>query len=319
MHNRRYDNNSYYVERVIMVMDINKLYEIMKEWIEPIIRNDSNRGYTWGFREENPRSAFYWHCYDGDHISAKAGAYIKSEGGNKLIKVFIDDQDLVVAEINPVTNTLITAGQYCKEIHHFPTHFIPKLYKAITDAMDNPIVSTDMSGIPVKSKNLLIYSPSRYIVGNAYSLKRVIKRDPFTTDSINGILKDYSETELEFTTNNGNIRVSAQNFDDDSKWWPYKNISNKDENFTMYGLSINESIIDNNFTKDNLYYIREKHNIGGGWYGIYNYKELNSWGWPSLFFRNANTGKYSEVHVSDILRKETFVYTTRLCGEIRLF
>lgn len=170
-------------------------------------------------------------------------------------------------------------------------------------------------------KNSLIYSPARYIVGNAYSLKRVIKQDPYTTDSINGILKEYSESELEFVTNNGNIRVSSQNFDDDSKWYPYRNISNKDENFTMYGLSVNESIIDDNFTKGMLYYIRETQNINNkkGWYGIYNYKELNKWGWPSLFFKNVDTGKVGEVHVSSILRKETFVYTTRLCEEIRLF
>ncbi len=301
------------------MMNMNKLFNIMKDWLKPIIDNDSDSGFTWGLCDGNSAKEFYWHCYDGEHIGAEAGAYIKCEGGNKLIKVFIDDKDNVVAEINPVANTLITAGQYCRDIHHFPTIFIPKLYGAISKGMDNPIISTDMSGIPIKSKNLLIYSPSRYIVGNAYSLKRVIKQKPYTTDSINGILKEYSETELEFITNKGTICVSVQNFDDDSKWYPYKNISNKDENFTMYGLSINESIIDNNFTKDSLYYIREKHNIGGGWYGVYRYKELNSWGWPSLFFRNVNTGKDSEVHVSDILRKETLVYNTRLCGEIKLF
>ena len=199
-------------------MDMNKLFEIMKEWIEPIIKNDAARGYNWHLCNDDPTSEFYWHCYEGDHISARAGAYIKCEGGNRLIKVFIDDKDLVVAEINPVANTLITAGQYCNEIHHFPTMFIPKLYEAISNGMDHPIISTDISGLPIKSKNLLIYSPSRYIVGNAYSLKRVIKQKPYTTDSINGILKEYSETELEFTTNNGNIRVSAQDFDDESKW-----------------------------------------------------------------------------------------------------
>ena len=198
-----------------------------------------------------------------------------------------------------------------------------KAYDVITNGMDNPIISTDMSGRSVKSKNLLIYSPKRYIVGNAYSLKRVIKHEPFTIDTINGILKEYSETELTFVTNSGKLYVSAQNFDDDSKWYPYRNISNNDEDFTMYGLSINESIIDNKFTEGSLYYIRERHKHGdkikdNGWYGIYNYRKINDWGWPSLFFKNVDTGHIREIHVSDILRKETFVYSTRLCDEIKL-
>ncbi len=169
-------------------------------------------------------------------------------------------------------------------------------------------------------KDILIYSPDRYIVGETYGLQRRINEDPYKTETINGILESYSETELTFITLKGEITVSTQNFDDFDKWHPYYSTSDKDKHYTMYGLSVNESIIDSNFVVDDLYIIKDKwYGEDRTWYGVYLGHELNTWGWPNLKFRNVGGWKNpsfkcnevfeTEVDISKIIRKEAAIYS----------
>lgn len=178
-------------------------------------------------------------------------------------------------------------------------------------------------------KDILIYSPDRYIVGEAYGLQRIIREKPYKMETINGILESYSETELTFITLEGKITVCTQNFDDLYKWHPYYSASDKDNEYTMYGLSVNESIIDSNFVIDNLYIIKDKWNgEDRTWYGVYLGNELNNWGWLNLKFRNVGGWKNPsvicpdvfemEVDISKIIRKEVTIYAVEGIKEIKI-
>lgn len=179
-------------------------------------------------------------------------------------------------------------------------------------------------------KDLLIYSPDRYIVGEAYVLQRVISESPYKAETINGILERYLETELTFITLKGRITVCAQNFDDLYKWHPYYSASDKDNHYTMYGLSVDESFIDNNFVVDNLYIIKDKWcGEDRTWYGVYLGHELDSWGWPNLKFKcvwgwKNPSYKHIEVYdmevgISTIIRKEATIYSIDVIKEVKIF
>lgn len=177
-------------------------------------------------------------------------------------------------------------------------------------------------------KDLLMYSPDRFIVGETYGLERRISEKPYKKETINGILESYSETELTFITLKGEITVCTQNFDDFDKWHPYYSASDKDNHYTMYGLSINESIIDSNFVVDELYMIKDKwYGEDRTWYGIYLGHKLNNWGWLDLKFRNVTWKNPSfkchdvfemEVDISKIIRKEVTIYSIEVGKEIKI-
>ena len=177
-------------------------------------------------------------------------------------------------------------------------------------------------------KDILIYSPDRFIVGESYGLQRIISEKPYKTETINGILEKYSETELTFITLKGKITVCTQNFDDLYKWHPYYSASDKDNHYTMYGLSINESIVDSNFVVDTLYMIKDKwYGADRTWYGVYLGHKLNNWGWLDLKFRNVTWKNPSfkcpdvfemEVDICKIIRKEATIYSIDGIKEIKI-
>ena len=169
-------------------------------------------------------------------------------------------------------------------------------------------------------KDILIYSPDKYIVGEAYGLHRTIGEKPYKTETIIGILESYSETELTFITIKGKITVCTQNFDDDHKWYPQFKASNKDVYYTMYGMSIKEDIINSNFKVDSLYMIKDEClERVRTWYGIYRGHKPDSWEWLDLEFKNINTNFTEYISISDILRNKAFIYAIETFREIKLF
>lgn len=166
------------------------------------------------------------------------------------------------------------------------------------------------------TKDILIYSPNRYIVGKAYGLHRMVNEKPYKGENIIGILKSYSETELTFVTLEGKISVCTQNFDNPYRWNPRFCVGDENNYYSMYGLSINEEIIDSTFTVGCLYVIKDKLNKNHTWYGIYGGHKLDIYGEPYLKFKNVNTGD-TDVSISKILRKEVVIYTIEAIREIK--
>ena len=315
-----------------MGMNMLILFNIMTDWMSPLLKDDKDYPFSWILKKDDTDEEFYWHCCDEKHeyAGAEVGAYVVKDENNdsaSVIKLYIDSRDCVIATIKMWAETVIIASRstYQKSEHHFPIDKIQDLYKAITKNMAHPQVIIDMGGID--STNCLIYSPDRYIVGDVYSLRRIISHNPYTPETINGILKAYSETTLTFTTTKGDITLSAKDFDDDSKWYVDAGVSIKGS-YTMYGLSINESIVDNNFVVGNLYIIKDKwYGADRTWHGIYLGHKLNNWGWLDLKFRNVTWKNPSfkcpdvfemEVDICKIIRKEATIYSIEGIKEIKI-
>ena len=286
-------------------MTMDKLFEIMKKWISPMVDSDAREGHPWTLNDSNVEKEFYWHCYTGDHIGVDIGAYVK----NDTINIYINDKKTVIAAITKSTMLVSNNGEF-KSI---PEFMINRLFEVIIDAMDHPTVSFDMKGLD-STDDILIYLPSRYIEGEAYELKRVVSTSPFKVEVIKGILNKYSPYELTFITKVGTIITQTKNFDKDDEWSPYCNLSNREDIYTMYGMSINEAIIDKKFTKGDLYYIK----TDTPWYGIYKEHTPNLWGWPNLVFvKFGGCSLGEELHISGVLRGNISIYSVKICDEIK--